>query len=223
MNKEEKYIFTGTKIDVEWDERLCIHVAECGNAKGELFVGGRQPWCQPDLVSLEDVIDVVERCPSGALTYASTTNKDKEQIRKESPEQENTVAVSCNGPYFIRGELDIEGSPIDMEGISFRAALCRCGKSKNKPFCDNSHEAAGFKDYGAVGEKGEKLSAKGGKLIIKPLDNGPLLLSGNIKITNGSGRLAWQGTEVALCRCGASNNKPFCDGSHVAAGFKSKD
>lgn len=221
MSEEEKYTFTGSKIDVEWDGRLCIHIAECGHAKGELFVGGRQPWCQPDLASSEEVIDVVERCPSGALTYASSANKDKEQIRKESPEQENTVAVSCNGPYFIRGELDIEGSPNDMEGIAFRTALCRCGKSKNKPFCDNSHEAAGFKDYGAVGEKGEALSTKGGKLNIKSLDDGPLLLSGNIKMTNGSGRFAWQGSEVALCRCGASNNKPFCDGSHVAVGFKS--
>ena len=222
MSKKEKYTFPGTKIDVEWDGRLCIHIAECGHAKGELFVGGRQPWCQPDLVALDDVIDVVERCPSGALTYETKTSKNKEQTIKERPDQENTVAVSYNGPYFVRGELDIEDSPGDKEGVAFRAALCRCGSSKNKPFCDNSHEVIGFKDYGAVGDKGEDLTTKGGKLKVKPLDDGPLLLSGNIVIKNGSGRIAWQGTEVALCRCGASENKPFCDGNHVAAGFKSK-
>ncbi|GMR18279.1 MAG: CDGSH iron-sulfur domain-containing protein [Gammaproteobacteria bacterium] len=217
MSENEKYTFPGTKINVEWDGRLCIHIAECGHAKGELFVAGRQPWCQPDLVALEDVIDVVERCPSGALTYETS-----EKTIKESPDQENSVAVSYNGPYFVRGELDIENSADDMEGVAFRVALCRCGHSKSKPFCDNSHEAIGFKDYAAVGDKGKGLTKKGGKLKIKSLDDGPLLLSGNITIKNGSGRVAWQGTEVALCRCGASESKPFCDGSHVAAGFKSK-
>lgn len=218
MSDKEKYTFSGTNLDIEWDGRLCIHIAECGRAKDELFVGGRQPWCQPDLVALEDAINVVERCPSGALTY-QTRGKAKYEV----PDKENTVMVSYNGPYFVRGELDVEDSPSDMEGIAYRIALCRCGASKNKPFCDNAHETIGFKDYGAVGEKGEELTTKGGKLNIKPLDDGPLLLSGNIIIKNGSGRVAWTGTEVALCRCGASDNKPFCDGSHVAAGFKSKE
>ncbi len=218
MSEEEKYTFAGTEIDVTWDGRLCIHIAECGHAKGDLFVGGRQPWCLPDLVSPQEVIDVVQRCPSGALTYET-----REQTSKEQPARENTVAVCYNGPYFVRGELGIEDSPGDMEGVACRVALCRCGKSKNKPFCDNNHEVTGFRDYGAVGEKGEELTSRGGKLNIKPLENGPLLLSGNITIKNGSGREAWQGTEVALCRCGASDNKPFCDGSHVAAGFNSKE
>lgn len=218
MSDNEKYSYPGDAISVDWNERLCIHIAECGRAKGELFVGGRQPWCQPDLVALEDVVDVVERCPSGALTY-----KAKNQTVKEIPEKENTVMVSYNGPYFVRGDLDIEASPGNMKGIAFRAALCRCGASKNKPFCDNSHETINFRDYGAVGEKGESVNVKGGKLTIKKVDNGPLLLSGNITIKNSSGRVAWEGTEVALCRCGASENKPFCDGSHVSAGFRCED
>jgi len=217
MSDNEKYSYPGKAVSVEWNERLCIHIAECGRAKGDLFVGGRQPWCQPDLVDLEDVIDIVERCPSGALTYE--VNK---KTVKESPEKENTVMVSYNGPYFLRGDLNIEGTSSNMKGTMFRAALCRCGASKNKPYCDNSHKTIGFKDYGAVGDKGEKISTKGGKLTIKKLADGPLLLSGNITIKNSSGRVAWGGTEVALCRCGASENKPFCDGSHVAAGFKSE-
>lgn len=216
MSDKENYQFPGKEISVDWDGRLCIHIAECGQAKGELFVGGRQPWCQPDLVSLHETIDVVERCPSGALTYEVNDNSVKEK-----PDDENTVTVSYNGPYFVRGEIDLQGATDDMKGTAFRVALCRCGQSRNKPFCDNSHEAAGFRDYGAVGDKGEELTAQGGKLTIKPLDDGPLLLSGNITIKNGSGRVAWQGTEVALCRCGASDNKPFCDGSHKSAGFKS--
>lgn len=215
MSEKDIFKYPGIKVDVEWDERLCIHISECGRAKGDLFVGGRQPWCQPDLASTEEVIDVVERCPSGALIYDV-----KEQDITEQADAENTVAVSYNGPYFIRGDLEIEGIPEDMPGVAFRAALCRCGASKNKPFCDNSHEDVNFKDYGAVGLKGEAITSKGGKLHIKPVKDGPLMLSGNITMFNGSGRIAWTGTKVALCRCGESKNKPFCDGTHMAINFK---
>lgn len=216
MSEKKKYSFPGSDIDVEWDGRLCIHIAECGKAKGELFVGGRQPWCKPDLVAVNEVVDVVKRCPTGALTYAA-----KNSALNEDTEENNTVNVSYNGPYFIRGDLEIDNAPSDMSGISFRVALCRCGGSKNKPFCDNSHEEINFQDYGAVGDTGDGLDATGGKLGIKPLEDGPLLLSGNISMANGSGRVAWTGTQLALCRCGASENKPFCDGTHKAIGFKS--
>ncbi len=216
MSEQNIYKYPGAEIDVLWDERLCIHIGECGRAKNDLFVGGRQPWCQPDLVTVEEVIDVVERCPTGALTYEA-----KDGSITETADPKNTVVVNYNGPLVIRGDLEIEGVPEDMPSVKFRASLCRCGQSQNKPFCDNSHENANFKDYGAVGEKGTELESQGGKLGIKPLQDGPLLLSGNVAVIASSGRLAWQGTNTALCRCGASQNKPFCDGAHVAAGFKS--
>lgn len=217
MSDKDKYQYSGKQVDVEWDGRLCIHIAECGLAKGDLFVGGRQPWCVPDLVPLEDVIDVVERCPSGALTY---TVKDGSTM--ESPDNENTVLVAYNGPYFVRGSLDIEDIPKDMPSVSYRAALCRCGQTKNRPFCDNSHESANFRDYGAVGDKGDDITDKGGILNIKPLKDGPLLLTGNVIIKASSGRDRCKSKNVALCRCGASKNKPFCDGSHQKAGFKTE-
>lgn len=215
MSKQKIYNFAGKEIEVTWDSRLCIHIAECSQAKGELFLTGRQPWCAPDLVSKEDVRDVVERCPSGALTY-----KDKAGPLEQAGE-ENTVTVAYNGPLFVAGDLEIENAPTDMPGIRFRAALCRCGQSKNKPFCDNSHETANFKDYGAVGERSTKAPAKGGKLLIKPIKDGPFVLTGNVTIRAGSGQVAWQGDDSALCRCGESKNKPFCDGSHKSTGFKS--
>jgi len=208
--------YPGNEVNVSWDGRLCIHIGECGRAKGELFVGGRQPWCLPDQASPQEVDDVVTSCPTGALVFEVQDGSSKEQV-----EDENTVVVSYNGPLFVRGDLDIEGVDDDMPGTRYRAALCRCGESNNKPFCDNAHEKIGFQDYGAVGEKGDGLSAVGGKLSIKSLPDGPLLLSGNLSIKASSGRVAWQGTQAALCRCGASKNKPFCDGSHKEAGFKS--
>jgi CDGSH-type Zn-finger protein/uncharacterized Fe-S cluster protein YjdI len=208
--------YPGQAIDVHWDERLCIHIGECGNAKGDLFVGSREPWCLPDLTAKAEVREICERCPSGALTYA-----DKEG-NTELPAAENTIQVTYRGPLYATGDLAIEGVAGDMPGVRFRAALCRCGASKNKPFCDNSHLKSGFDDTGSVGETGLGSDSTGGTLSIKPLPDGPLLLNGNLTIRAGSGRLAWQGAQTALCRCGASRNKPFCDGSHKKVGFKSE-
>ena len=208
--------YPGARANVSWHGRLCIHIGECGRAKGELFVGGRKPWCQPDLSTDDEVHDVVLRCPTGALTV---DYEDGSHV--EIADDINTVNVAYNGPLFVRGDLSISDAPSNAAGLKYRAALCRCGKSANKPFCDNAHEREGFQDYGAVGESGDPEVTNGGKLEINSVKNGPLLLNGNVTIVNGSGRESWRGNKTALCRCGASNNKPFCDGQHKKVGFSS--
>jgi CDGSH-type Zn-finger protein/uncharacterized Fe-S cluster protein YjdI len=211
--------FPGDEIDVHWDKRLCIHIGECVQADDSLFDNEREPWCVPNEVSKAEVREVCERCPSGALSYV-----DKDGT-PEQPAPENTGQVVYNGPLYLTGDLDIEGAPEDMPGVRFRAALCRCGASKNKPFCDNSHIEAGFEDFGAIGQRGPGLDpgaeASGGALKIKAIPDGPLKVEGPLTLKAASGRIAWQGTKTALCRCGASKNKPFCDASHRAIGFKS--
>ncbi|MFD2110883.1 CDGSH iron-sulfur domain-containing protein [Thiorhodococcus fuscus] len=215
MSDEQTCVdFPGEEIDVRWDGRLCIHVGECGKAKGDLFVGGREPWCLPDTTTKAEVREVIERCPSGALTYRDTSGEP------ESPPAENRLMIASDGPYYLTGDLQIEGAPDDMPGVRTRAAICRCGASKNKPFCDGSHEGAGFKDSGAVGDRGRGLPSTGGPVVVRPIKDGPVQVEGKLTIQAGSGRVAWQGENVFLCRCGASKNKPFCDGSHAAAGFK---
>ena len=216
MTDKQAIDYPGDEIDVRWDKRLCIHIGECGQAKGDLFVGGREPWCVPNEASKAEVREVVERCPSGALSYSDKSGEP------ESAPAENTVTVAYNGPLYLTGDLRIEGAGEDMPGVRTRAALCRCGASKNKPFCDNSHLEAGFEDFGAVGEKGPGLAETGGPLTAKPMPDGCVRLDGNLTIRAATGRVAWEGTTAYLCRCGASKNKPFCDGSHRAAGFKSE-
>jgi CDGSH-type Zn-finger protein/uncharacterized Fe-S cluster protein YjdI len=216
MTKKTVFEYPGKAATVSWHRRLCIHVGECGRAKGDLFVGGRDPWCQPDLASNEEVAEIIRRCPTGALTVKFGDGAGEEQA-----EPVNSVSVAYNGPLFVRGELAVEGAPEDAPGVAYRAALCRCGKSRNKPFCDNSHEKAGFTDYGAVGETGSDEAESGGALSVQPVKDGPLIFNGNFTILSSSGREAWRGTRAALCRCGESANKPFCDGSHKAAGFTS--
>jgi len=214
MSDSEITKYEGEDVDVTWDGRLCIHIGECGRAAGELFVGGRQPWCQPDLTSVDEVVDVVERCPSGALVHLR-----KDGVR-EAAAEENTVMVTHNGPLYVRGDLKIEGAPDDAPGLRYRAALCRCGLSKNKPYCDNSHEGGEFVDRGAVGDRGRGMEETGGPLEVSPAKSGPLVMKGNLTILSGSGRRAWTGTKAFLCRCGQSSNKPFCDGTHTKAGFE---
>ncbi len=217
MSEEKSvYKYEGEEVDVFWDGKLCIHIGECGRAQGDLFVAGRQPWCQPDTSATTEVVDVVKRCPTGSLTYLR-----KDGTGGEVADDRNVVVVSNSGPLYFRGDLRVAGeAAAEKPGVRFRAAFCRCGESGNKPFCDNSHEGAGFRDYGAVGETGEALAEEGGALEITSVPNGPLIVSGHFSIVAASGRVAWQGTRAALCRCGASGNKPMCDGSHKAAGFE---
>lgn len=207
--------YEGDKVDVTWDKRLCIHVGECGRADNELFESGRDPWCVPDLVDTDDVKEVVLRCPSGALAFVD--HDGDEEVADEA----NVVVIANNGPLYVRGELNIDGAADDMDGVKFRAALCRCGLSKNKPFCDNAHEGSDFRDRGAVGKMDyEPLSEHDGELVINRASNGPLILEGNVRIMTAYGRVAWEGENCALCRCGESKNKPFCDGTHRKVGFE---
>ncbi|MAF95312.1 MAG: hypothetical protein CMM60_06115 [Rhodospirillaceae bacterium] len=207
--------YDGKDAVVTWDGRLCIHVAECGRARGDLFVTGRKPWCDPDRAPADEIVDVIERCPTGALTV-----RWKDGNEAESADKKNVVVIANNGPLYARGNLEIDGASDDMPGVRFRAALCRCGRSGNKPFCDNSHEDAGFRERGAIGDRGQALESEGGPLRIKRVKNGPLFVSGNLTILAGGGRAAWQGTEAVFCRCGGSQNAPFCDGTHATNGFE---
>ena len=216
MPKTTIFEYKGDTQTVTWDRRLCIHVGECGRAKGDLFVTGRDPWCDPNLSDQDDIEAVVARCPTGALAVKDAYGA----LLTEAAPQDNEVHVSNDGPLYVSGALSVDGASDDMHSVSRRAALCRCGASKNKPFCDNSHREAGFQDAGAVGETGLAEIERGGPLEIKRIPDGPLEVSGNFAIRAGSGRTAWSGRKAYLCRCGQSKNKPFCDGAHKDAGFK---
>ena len=217
MTEKDEYRYPGKKATVSWNRKLCIHISECGRAEGELFVGGRKPWCEPDLASDDETEEVVRRCPTGALSVEFADGS-----RVEQAPAENSIQVAYNGPLFVSGELQIGDAPADVPGLKFRAALCRCGKSGNKPYCDNSHLGADFRDYGAVGRASDAGAVAGGPLQVTPAPDGPLLVKGNVTLVSSSGRESWQGSQAALCRCGASNNKPFCDGQHKLVGFKSE-
>ncbi|RUY29622.1 CDGSH iron-sulfur domain-containing protein, partial [Mesorhizobium sp. M7A.F.Ca.CA.004.12.1.1] len=118
------------------------------------------------------------------------------------------------GPLAVHAEIVLDGE------TSYRATLCRCGASENKPFCDGSHNKSGF---AATGEPPLKdtlaLEARNGPLKVTPTTNGPLKLEGNLEIVTGTGHTVDRTQRAFLCRCGHSANKPFCDGTHKKVGF----
>ena len=209
------------------------------------------------------------------------------------------ITVSMNGPYLVSGPLPLHrrrdvqselGEPMTWATTSTletkdRYALCRCGQSGNKPFCDGTHARVGFAaDDVATGTYDERAELVGGDVNVRydpkicvhagfcgttvtnvwkeaaktgntasrmhaiamiehcpsgaltyqleeavnePLfpqavsvvNNGPLWVTAHVPITSSDGTLLESRNRVTLCRCGASANKPLCDGSHKTAGF----
>jgi CDGSH-type Zn-finger protein/uncharacterized Fe-S cluster protein YjdI len=206
--------YQGETITIRYEVRRCMHAAECvKSGLQKVFDNSKKPWVNPDGASPEKIIDVIERCPSGALTY--------DYKHQEVPET-NSVKPQPDSAYYFRGDLRLNLAESALEEL--RLALCRCGQSKNKPFCDYSHHEAGFKDSGKLGQS--NLSAQvldaTSPLEITPAPNGPLLLKGPFALRNADNTVILYSEKAALCRCGHSENKPLCDGTHKQINFQSE-
>jgi uncharacterized Fe-S cluster protein YjdI len=132
--------YEGIGIRVIWDATRCIHTGNCLRAEPGVFNVGRRPWVDVDGASAEAIARAVETCPTGALRYESTG-----PLPDEQPQVPTVVEVRPNGPLFVRGAVrmvDAAGQVITEET---RLALCRCGASRNRPFCDNTHREIGFR------------------------------------------------------------------------------
>ena len=206
--------FAGEKITIRFDGGKCIHSRNCVLGLPNVFQANVPgPWINPDNGTVEELIAVARSCPSGAITYERHDGGEAERL----PDV-NVIRVLENGPLAVTADLHIEG-----QEPGTRATLCRCGDSKNKPYCDGRHIAAGFTATGEPAtEDSEPLEVRIGPLEITPYPNGPLGFSGNVEICAGTGRTLNRTTKGALCRCGHSQNKPYCDGAHTAAGFTSE-
>ncbi|MAU09437.1 MAG: hypothetical protein CL607_06425 [Anaerolineaceae bacterium] len=204
--------YTGEDVDITYNVQRCIHAAECVNRLSSVFDTQKRPWINADGAPADQIADTIQHCPSGALHY----DPQDERLAEPTPDH-NEALLWENGPIQVTGDLTIEGANVAIEHET-RVTLCRCGASHNKPFCDNSH-----KDIDFVTEEIEPKQIKdvesGGKLTITANANGPLELSGNLKITGADGETLFQGSKTWLCRCGHSSSKPFCDGTHKKVNF----
>jgi CDGSH-type Zn-finger protein/uncharacterized Fe-S cluster protein YjdI len=207
-------IIPGQGLTVVFEGQRCIHSRHCVLDAPTVFKANTPgEWIHPDTVPVETLVAVAHSCPSGAIRYQRHDGGPQEPAPPV-----NQLRLRENGPYAVHAPLSIAGGD---DGL--RATLCRCGQSRNKPWCDGSHVAAGFiasgePPSGAV----DALALRDGPLAVWPQKNGPLKVQGNLEICAGTGRTVARVTEAWLCRCGQSKNKPFCDLSHVAAGFEAE-
>ena len=126
------------EIVVEWEPKLCFHSRNCVRSLPQVFDESRRPWVQVDAASADEVETAVARCPSGAL-------RTRRFDGRAQPRSSEEICASENGPLLVTGGvrvLDAAGNVL-YEGEN--AALCRCGGSSNKPFCDGTHRTNGFR------------------------------------------------------------------------------
>lgn len=131
--------YEGEGIVIGWEPALCIHVANCIRSLPHVFDPAGRPWVSPEGATADELAEAVERCPTGALTYRRTDGAPQEQ-----PASPATIQPRTNGPLFVRGEVEVIDSLGNVTREARRMALCRCGHSANKPYCDLSHRGAGF-------------------------------------------------------------------------------
>ena len=138
LDKRESY--TGTSITIHDNRGICSHASTCADDLEAVFNADREPWVDPDGAPVQQIIDVIKRCPSGALSYSVDGTEHRDQIRKPG------ITVSKDGPYLVVGGIELQDVQKGEGASDEHYALCRCGGSANLPFCDGAHRNNKFRD-----------------------------------------------------------------------------
>ena len=135
----------------------------------------------------------------------------------------NGGRLTADGPLLLQGRIRHAPRPGGPVAEFTQVALCRCGASASKPFCDGSHARVGFADPGQCANPPAPSAVAdqsgSGELRLNPIANGPLRVDGAFELHTTDGTRIACGDRTWLCRRGASANKPFCDGTHKKTGF----
>ena len=134
--------------------------------------------------------------------------------------EKTKIEIMDDGPLIVSDLKLLEDGEGNGLAIKKKIALCRCGASENKPFCDGSHKGVGFRS--SLPPAGSSVPAKEGDVVIRSLKNGPYEVCGDIELCVEDDSALSGDDPYYICRCGASENKPFCDGSHKRVGFTDK-
>lgn len=144
MKTETVKEYANDYLTIVWKAEKCIHSMHCWKELPEVFDTQKRPWIDPHGASNEKIMAQIKRCPSGALSYYLNAEKGKEKT-----EEEKTVSVlvqpTIDGPLLITGLFELEKQDGTKEKINEPTAFCRCGASKNMPYCDGSHLSNHFK------------------------------------------------------------------------------
>jgi CDGSH-type Zn-finger protein/uncharacterized Fe-S cluster protein YjdI len=211
----EVKVYKGQGVSVQFKAARCIHAAECVHGLPGVFDPQARPWIQPGNATADEVAAVVARCPTGALQATYDDGRVAEAVSAR-----NELRMVADGPHHLRGDIEIRDASGKVLARESRMALCRCGASVNKPYCDKSHVGSGFKDEGTC-TSGEMAPLATGPLTLTLCADGPVQCDGPLAMFDVFGEQVGTVQQAWLCRCGASKNKPYCDGSHKAIDFRS--
>ena len=132
--------YSNGEVTVVWKPDVCIHSAICFNGLPDVFDPRQRPWVKIEGASTRKITDQVNKCPSGALSYFMNSG--------ENSQEENTneimVEITKNGPILIHRGVNVRKDDGTVETITTATALCRCGGSGNKPYCNGTHLINGF-------------------------------------------------------------------------------
>ncbi len=126
-------------LTIVWNPKVCIHSAICAKGVPGVFKPKDRPWIQPDGATKQEIMDVIDKCPSGALSYYVGEKKEEKMAGQQAE-----VQVKSNGPLLVSGNLLVKKSDGTEEAKTRVTAFCRCGASGNKPYCDGAHNEVGF-------------------------------------------------------------------------------
>ena len=208
-------------IRVHWESSRCIHTGVCLRTLPEVFDTSRRPWVDIEAADVDAIAGAVERCPSGALRYQRLDGG-----RGEEPQRPTIVVPIENGPLMLVGDLDVRDADGQQITRETRLTLCRCGLSRNQPFCDNSHRRRGWQSGPTTSGPSARLPPPDEGAAERPTEivakrDASLQLRGQLRIHHSDGERLADTSQALLCRCGHSGHKPFCDGSHQLAEFTS--
>jgi uncharacterized Fe-S cluster protein YjdI len=143
--------YTNGEVTVVWQPHLCIHSGICFRGLPAVFDPRRRPWVMPENAASAAIVAQVGRCPSGALSMAPAEAPAAAPAPAEAPAADSDAAevtrieATSNGPLLVYGSVLVRGGDGRCELRDGTTALCRCGGSANKPFCDGSHAKIGFR------------------------------------------------------------------------------
>lgn len=129
----------GTHVTIHDNRALCAHVEYCVLELPSVFDRSKRPWVDPDGASVEEIVALCRKCPSGALSCTVDG-----VLYRNYDERQPTVIASAEGPYFLEGGVVVLGEPFSEGHSTEHCTLCRCGESRNKPLCDGKHWDVGF-------------------------------------------------------------------------------
>ncbi len=143
---KETLKYTNENVTVVWKPKLCIHSAICFKGLPEVFDPKARPWVNINGAEAQRIVEQVHRCPSGALSIDN--DKEPTPLDTKSTDADVEIQVQANGPFLLTGNIVIKFTDGHEEKKEGNVALCRCGTSVNKPYCDGSHRKINFRDSG---------------------------------------------------------------------------